>query len=486
MLDFNFDTLKLILILLLFILLAFYGFNNYDLGTQEIISGESRTALDFVFTEIEQNYLNLQYKEDKFNFSWQDKYLEARAQWEKSKSPREDFMILGKMISTLKDGHIRLRPRENHEQELFREHQYEELLDIRMIEGTPLIISAPRELGITGYELVALEKKNFNELLDNAVKTWGRGGNEAQAKERLLQKEKHYQQYQLETGNLPESLTLTVKKEGKIRQVELKESIARENFEKDTLIPLNQGLYFQDESIVFDYSPEKEIGILRVNDFNLHPIELKNSLDDWLNEVQDKRGLNGVILDLRYNSGGNESFRTLLEYLITEPKIVGYYRYRYSDKFKKFHQFRALNDLISGRRSIKPAGENYSGYWSWQIYPEEEQTLSEVPIVILANSATFSAGDIFVRMALSHNLGIVIGEELVFSGHGLTEYQKTPEGKFELGFGLQELRDENWQIVENKTSSPDIEVELTKEAVREGRDNQLQKGLTILEEAREE
>ncbi|GEM_PF-645618 len=456
-------------------------------GGFEVYAGdreERKNVLDFVYQEIKDGYLNLDFKEEHLDFDFQQKYLQAGRELTEDITAAEEFKILGNFVHNLQDGHLRLRPIDDQWSELFRSHNYQGLLDIRWIEDRPIIIAAPEELNLTGRELLKFNGLDFTDLIADTIKTWGGGGNTAQARDRVLIKEHYYSQYQLKKGELPGKLLLTVRDEEGKREVLWQEPDSQRTISRESILKLNQEPSGSDESLEFSYDKNFAAGIMRINDFQIHPVEMQNRLESWLNELQERDEIRGIILDLRYNKGGNESFRRLLEYLIEESIVVGHYRYRYSEKFLRFHPERVLGDITAGRRSPRPAGEGYSGYWHWKITPVEESFLREVPVVVLANSATFSAGDIFVRMVLTHELGKVMGSKLVFSGQGLTEYTELPCGRYRLGFGLQELRDENYQVVENKTALPDRKVRLKLEEVRAGRDNQLQAALEYLKKIR--
>ncbi len=467
------------------ILLIVFVFLMVQSGKSKVCVEENEVvnpALNYIYQEIRDSYLNLEYKENHLDLDWEQEYLTARNKIVGDVTPEEEFMILGNFVHNLKDGHVRFKPVENYQSELFRHHNYEGLLDIRWIEDKPVAVTAPKHLGVAGKEILKFNGLDFTKLVDDTVETWGGGGNRSQARDRVLLKELFYLQYQLQQGKLPGKLNLTVKDKGKSREVSWPEPDSGSNTRLESMIGLNQSPESRDESLKFNYDENAEAGILQINDFRVHPAEMEREIEKWLNKLREKNA-RGVVLDLRYNMGGNESFRTLLQYLIEEPMIVGHYRYRYSRRFLSFHPGRVPGDIIAGRRSPGPAGEGYSGYWHWKISPAEESFLREVPVVVLANSATFSAGDIFVRMALTHDLARVLGQELVFSGHGLTEYTKLPCGRFKLGFGLQELRDENYQIVENITANPDRKIDLKLEEVRAGRDNQLNAALEFIEKA---
>lgn len=49
-----------------------------------------------------------------------------------------------------------------------------------------------------------------------------------------------------------------------------------------------------------------------------------------------------MILDLRGNGGGNESFRELLSYLVKEETVLAAYRYRQSPRMYQVYRLRPL------------------------------------------------------------------------------------------------------------------------------------------------
>jgi len=195
---------------------------------------------------------------------------------------------------------------------------------------------------------------------------------------------------------------------------------------------------------LFMIDQENNIGYIRLTSFSK---ESADDLERALNELEDK-GLKGLILDLRYNTGG------LLESAIDV-----------SDKF--------LDDDIIVQRQ--------SGFGRLPIYAQAHKkgTHPDYPLVVLVNSNSASASEI-VAGALSdkkHERAILVGTRTHGKGsvQGVTNsigdgaqlkytmaYYHLPSGqRVESREEMKKQGRENWGV------SPDIVVELSSDELKE-------------------
>jgi tricorn protease len=150
----------------------------------------------------------------------------------------------------------------------------------------------------------------------------------------------------------------------------------------------------------------------------------------------------GLIIDVRYNGGGNVS-PLILDYLTR--KRLGYDHSRWQGVFP---------------------------------YPEESP---RGPMVFLANEYTASDGDIFCHAVKVLNLGPIIGQRTwggvvgIWPRYGLVDGTMTTQPEYSFWF-----HDVGWSV-ENKGVDPDVEVAIAPHDYRKGYDPQLEKALKVLE-----
>jgi tricorn protease len=150
----------------------------------------------------------------------------------------------------------------------------------------------------------------------------------------------------------------------------------------------------------------------------------------------------GLVVDLRYNGGGNVS-----------PLILDYL-------------------------TRKRLGYDYSRWQGTFPYPEESP---KGPMVFIANEHTGSDGDIFCQAVKSLKLGPLIGQRTwggvvgIWPRYSLLDGTMTTQPEYSFWF-----HDVGWSI-ENKGVEPDVEVPIAPEDYRAGRDTQLEKALELIQ-----
>ncbi len=146
----------------------------------------------------------------------------------------------------------------------------------------------------------------------------------------------------------------------------------------------------------------------------------------------------GLIVDVRFNGGGNVS-QLLLERLL--------------------------------RRRV---GYNQTRHGGWRPYPQDSPA---GPLVALTNEWAGSDGDIFSHAFKLYGLGPLIGTRTwggvigIWPRHTLVDGTVTTQPEFSYWFN-----DVGWRV-ENYGTDPDIVVEITPQDYRAGRDPQLQRGI---------
>lgn len=187
-----------------------------------------------------------------------------------------------------------------------------------------------------------------------------------------------------------------------------------------------------------------------------------------------------MILDLRGNGGGNESFRELLSYLVKEETVLAAYRYRQSPRMYQVYRLRPLYETLLGRRIRGAREAGYSGWYCWKVKPSREDVFRSLPIVVLTDRLVFSSADRFVRAVLEHDLAVVVGTEVACTGHGLPTSVLLPSGKYVLTYGFQELRDAELRHLEGQVKQPHVFAEQTLADYYQGVDTALEKAMNLL------
>jgi C-terminal peptidase prc len=164
---------------------------------------------------------------------------------------------------------------------------------------------------------------------------------------------------------------LTVERDGKDKPTTHEFTITRGRVEVETVFGVRR---LDDDTWDFYLDRENKIGYVRLNQFALmSERDLKRAV-----ESLSKTGLNGLILDLRFNPGG---------YLESAVKI--------SDLF--------IDDgLIVTVRPREGRVQEFRGY--------HEGSLLGFPLVVLVNGQSASASEIVSACIQDHSRGIVMGE----------------------------------------------------------------------------
>lgn len=193
-----------------------------------------------------------------------------------------------------------------------------------------------------------------------------------------------------------------------------------------------------------------------------------------------KARVKGVVIDVRYSTGGNESFRDILGYLTDKKIYINNYRFKKSGRFNDIYFLRPfLENIRSGSSHFKQEN-GYTKWWSWRVTPNKEQYLTTIPVAVLCNEGIFSSTSSFVNACLESDLATVLGNIIPLSGCGLSTPFYTPSRKYILSYGFIDDRDINLAYHENITKDPDIKVSQTLEDYYQGIDTQLSRAIEYI------
>ncbi len=432
--------------------------------------------LQFIYEEIRDNYVNLPCKEQLLGFDWDELYAHYAARLEEVETQKDFFLLASAFVSELRDGHAALYPyrgRPEVEQELYDfDPALKSLFAVRLIEGSPIIVESALPFPLVGAEILAINGINFLELVEAASRHFFYGATDRAAVERVMVDQYFLNYLALVSGPFPGQLEIVFRSsDGRLGSFTLN---AHQPYAPDQPEPA------QPLDPLPELAIEEGIALIRVPTFDVSSKEFGARLKAIEQELKTA-GVQGVVLDLRGNGGGNESFRELLAYLVREETVVAAYRYRESPRFQEIYRLRPLYDLLLGRRRRGEREPGYSSWYHWTVQPKGEGVLRSLPAAVLVDRLVFSSADRFVGAVLEHDLAVVVGTEIALSGHGLSTPVLLPSGNYVLRYGFQELRDAQFAHLENQVREPHLFAEQTLADYHQGVDTALAQAVAWLQ-----
>lgn len=250
-----------------------------------------------------------------------------------------------------------------------------------------------------------------------------------------------------------------------------------------------------------------EFGYLRLAQMTPSP-QMRSSLDDWMGKFRDTKGL---ILDVRGNMGGTKDILfTLFPYFMKPDapmRIVEMTTYRLpmtlprpnpgglagsatsgqtagSSYWKTEEQRRQVTEFIQG---FRPAWTPPAGKFSeWHALGLDARVnprayYYDKPVVVLQDSGTFSAGDIFVGAFEDHPNTTQIGSP-TGGGNGLMENYQLPNTRIGLVLCWSAKLRPNGRPYDGVGIAPDVLLEATPEDLLGKSDSVLDAAVRHLEE----
>lgn len=186
---------------------------------------------------------------------------------------------------------------------------------------------------------------------------------------------------------------------------------------------------------------ENQIGYIRVSGFELVTYE---QFEEALTELTTE-GMQGLVIDLRSNPGGNLStVCEMLDLILPEGKIVSI-----EDKYGK--------------------GETYTS--------DAEHQLN-VPLVVLIDGNSASASEIFAGAVQDYDIGTLVGTTTFGKGIVQQIYQMTDGTSLKIT--TSEYFTPNGRNIHGVGIEPDVEIQYVYDAENPEADNQLEKALEII------
>ncbi len=241
------------------------------------------------------------------------------------------------------------------------------------------------------------------------------------------------------------------------------------------------------ETITFRYAEDGQTGILDINSFADRKFRDGNYYK-FVKQVFDtlkQSGTRQLIIDLRDNTGGSSGRINYLYSFLSEGK------FRFADRIVLTGPAKALpgesaKDLKRRRSgAVSKHGRKVQRVLSKAMKPRKANLRFDGEVVVLINEMTFSASGMFARFVQGSGrgklLGVTAGASAGTTFGGSNRKKRLfigPNEEFELKINNIALQ-LPYAIEGNVT--PDIIVPITEDALREGRDEQLERALVLVE-----
>ncbi len=192
---------------------------------------------------------------------------------------------------------------------------------------------------------------------------------------------------------------------------------------------------------------DNQIGYIAISEFDKVTVaQFRNAINEL-----DKQGQRGLIIDVRNNPGGLlDSVTLMLDRLLPEGLIV------------------FTEDKYGKREEIKSDAKEYFNK----------------PLVVLTNGNSASASEIFAGAVQDYEIGTVVGTTTF--GKGIVQSIFPLSDETAVKVTVSKYFTPNGRDIHEVGISPDVEVELNEElrqkvVIEKEEDNQLQKGIEVLE-----
>lgn len=434
------------------------------------------TDFDFLYEEIKNYYINLDYKEELLQINWDELYLIYKQQIEDIKSDKEFYLLCNKFLNTLKDGHTRFEVLDSDIGDYKR--SIENSMRVRLIEDKGIIVAEQNEFDILGREIVSINDIEFLEIVDKMADYFSKAYDKTVGRSNIVYYNQFWDYFYYFYDTYPKKLSIQMKSpDGEEETIVI--DTDREFSSMKSIQNINFGFHESDlpSLKIFDMN----IGYIKIPTFSGSRSEIVNEFDSIVKEIKENK-VEGVIIDIRYNKGGNQSYRDILGYLTDEPIHIVHYRMKKSKRFNEIFFLRQLYENIRSKSPEMASEEGYTKWWTWTVKPNKEQFLTTIPVVLLANEQIFSSADNFAKICLDYNLAKVVSNIVPLSGNGLPVTIALPSKKYAVTYGFMENRSVDFQILENTIEEPDIKSEQTLNDLHNGIDTQLNAAIKYIKD----
>lgn len=450
-----------------------YQLTMKDIQTQ----GEYEKDFECLYEELKENYSLLGYKEETLHFNFDDLYQEYKKRLEQVDNDKAFYLLCSEFISHLKDGHMSFK---QYEREQVYGHPYtDDVVDaiaIRELDSKNIIVGNCIDEKYNGYEVKSINGIAFDTIVDEMMKVYYNSSFDLGARQSIIAH--HYLAYfDLFCEQIPDELIYHVEGPQGEQDDIILDSQKDYTEEAYYTSDINFGITSSEQP---SYDVMDQIGYIRIDTFNASKHEIIKTYEEALKTFEEKQ-VKGLIIDVRNNGGGNESFRTVVESMIhnplTDPII---YHYKQTKRFKEIYPLRFLWDQLCSEKFNKKQVAAYSEWRTWKMKENSGAYLKNVPIVVLVNESIFSSTDSLVYYCKQNGLATIVGSNYAYSGSGLATACILPSKKFMISYGMQETCSAAGIPLENQPGEPDVQVTLTREDILDHHDAQLEAAKEII------
>ena len=214
-----------------------------------------------------------------------------------------------------------------------------------------------------------------------------------------------------------------------------------EDYSEEVEFSIERG-YFSDKSVYSHlYEPDKSVGVIKITSFaGVTPDQFKNAVEEL-----EAQGATSLIIDLRYNPGGDrDSICDVLDYILPEGPLL---------------------------RVQKADGEI-------TVINESDADCIDIPMAVVVNSGTASAAELFTAAMRDYDRAVIVGETTYGKGCMQTFYPLSDGSYFKVTTAMYcPPYSDNYDGV---GIVPDVEVALDESLagknifkITDGEDNQL-------------
>lgn len=200
-----------------------------------------------------------------------------------------------------------------------------------------------------------------------------------------------------------------------------------------------------------------------------------NAFSEIFKEIKEKKSKN-LVIDLRYNGGGNVAIPSMLYYFIGKKKFTEEIRLTIPDFDFPYQENITAVDFIpinknqmpeviaNLKKDFKKKGNHFENLIEIDVNPEGNEFLFTGNVYLLVGGRTFSSASYFSGMFRAFNRGKIIGEQVGGSHHNMTAGRQLtytlPNTKIELTMpvALYQLSEYIAKNAPNKHVQPDVSI----------------------------
>jgi hypothetical protein len=439
------------------------------------------TDFEFLYSEIKNYYINLKYKESLFEFNWDSLYTHNLPEFTDKMDDTEFFKICSQFVSHLKDGHTVFRPNNSMTwSSVFSDYsKIQNIFEIRSIQNKNIIIGAqPSYSKYIGHEIMELNNTPFDQIVDSMTTVQYISSNDAGVKYKIFQRKLYFWYFDLFAQTVPSEFIFKLKDgSGGFTSV----SFNRLDTYSNQYLARNDSINFgiNASNLPVFKVVNGDIGYVNIPTFDLD----NQTLLSFSQNMDHLKSLpiRSLIIDIRYNNGGNESYKKILEYGTSKEIHFHQFRYRNTKRFNELYPGRILNNDMTCQIAPDPPEPGYTHWWIGTLEPAAEQFFTTIPIALLTNESIFSSACDFANVCLKFDLATVIGNRVPLTGFGLPETVVLPSNNYHILYSFHEDREIDGAYLENQSKEPDIFAEQTLADFYGGVDTQLEKAIDFLE-----